>query len=38
LDNPREWRSRRDDALALARRYDWPVILDDALALVGFNS
>jgi glycosyltransferase involved in cell wall biosynthesis len=38
LDTPEEWRTRRDAALALARRYDWPVILDAALARVGFES
>ena len=37
LDTPEEWRSRRDASRALARRYDWPVILDDALARVGFE-
>jgi glycosyltransferase involved in cell wall biosynthesis len=38
IDMPAEWRTRRDAALAVARRYDWPVILDDALARVGFHS
>ena len=38
LDTPQEWRTRRDAALALARGYDWSVILDDALARVGFDS
>jgi glycosyltransferase involved in cell wall biosynthesis len=38
LDTPDEWRTRRDASLALARRYDWPVILDDALARIGFEA
>ena len=38
LDTPEEWRTRREAALAVARRYDWSVILDDALGRVGFES
>jgi glycosyltransferase involved in cell wall biosynthesis len=38
LDTPEEWRTRRDAARAVARRYDWSVILGDALAHVGFES
>lgn len=38
LDAPDEWRARRDAARALARRYDWSAILDDALGRVGFES
>ena len=38
LDAPDEWRTRRAAALRHARRYDWPVIFDDALARVGFVS
>jgi glycosyltransferase involved in cell wall biosynthesis len=38
LDSPEEWRTRRAASLAHARRFDWPVILDDALARVGFDS
>ena len=38
LDTPEEWRRRRDASRAVARRYDWPVILDAALARVGFDS
>jgi len=38
LDAHEEWRTRRGASLALARAYDWPVILDDALARVGFDS
>lgn len=38
LDSPEEWRNRRAASLGLARRYDWPVVFDDALAHVGFHS
>lgn len=38
LDSPEKWRGRRAASLSLARRYDWPVIFDDALARVGFQS
>ncbi len=38
LDSPEEWRTRRAASLAHARRFDWPAILDEALAHVGFDS
>ena len=38
LAAPEEWKQRRDAALTLAREFDWPAILDPALASVGFIS
>jgi glycosyltransferase involved in cell wall biosynthesis len=35
LAPPEEWRERRERALAYARRFDWPVLLDDALEKLG---
>ena len=32
LDSPEEWHARRAAALAYARRFDWSVLLGDALA------
>ena len=36
LESPEEWRRRREAALALAREFDWPTILQPALESVGF--
>jgi glycosyltransferase involved in cell wall biosynthesis len=36
LAAPDEWKRRRADALALARDFDWPMILEPALTSVGF--
>jgi glycosyltransferase involved in cell wall biosynthesis len=35
LASPSAWQERRRQALACARRFDWPVLLDDALARLG---
>jgi glycosyltransferase involved in cell wall biosynthesis len=37
LDTPEEWKRRRALALALAREFDWPRILEPALESVGFT-
>ena len=37
LGAPDEWRRRNEAALAYARRFDWPVILEPALAALGFT-
>ena len=37
LAAPDEWKRRRADALALARDFDWPTILEPALESVGFT-
>ena len=37
LDSPGEWRSRREAALAYARRFDWNVLLADALRRLGLE-
>jgi glycosyltransferase involved in cell wall biosynthesis len=37
LGAPDEWRRRNEAALAYARRFDWPVILEPALASLGFT-
>jgi glycosyltransferase involved in cell wall biosynthesis len=38
LASPDEWRRRRAAALAYARQYDWPAILEPALASIGFDA
>jgi glycosyltransferase involved in cell wall biosynthesis len=35
LASPERWRERRERALAYARRFDWPVLLGDALEKLG---
>jgi len=35
LASPEQWRQRRERALAYARRFDWPVLLGDALERLG---
>lgn len=37
LSSPEEWRRRRAAAVALAREFDWPAILDPAFASLGFD-
>jgi glycosyltransferase involved in cell wall biosynthesis len=37
LAAPEEWRRRRTAALAYARRFDWPVLLADALRKLGLE-
>jgi glycosyltransferase involved in cell wall biosynthesis len=36
LDDPTEWQRRRAAALEYARRFDWNVLVQDALARMGF--
>jgi glycosyltransferase involved in cell wall biosynthesis len=36
LADPADWQRRRDAALALAREFDWPRILEPALESIGF--
>jgi glycosyltransferase involved in cell wall biosynthesis len=36
LAPPQQWRDRRDAALRVAREYDWPVVLSEAMAALGF--
>jgi glycosyltransferase involved in cell wall biosynthesis len=38
LASPERWRRRREDALAYARRFDWGILLEDALAAVGVEA
>jgi glycosyltransferase involved in cell wall biosynthesis len=38
LADPEEWRRRRKAALALAHEYDWNVIFEKALDLLGYQS
>jgi glycosyltransferase involved in cell wall biosynthesis len=37
LDAHEEWTRRRADALELAREFDWPTILEPAVASIGFR-
>jgi glycosyltransferase involved in cell wall biosynthesis len=36
LESPEAWRRRRERALAYVRRFDWPQLLGDVLAKLGF--
>jgi glycosyltransferase involved in cell wall biosynthesis len=37
LSSPENWQARRSDALAYARRFDWPVLLGGLLAKLGLE-